>query len=87
MFIFITATLLMLLTILRLAFLTLLLIHRAHAYANERPDLYDGSLDADEYPGAAARRAREADTQKDDELPTYDAGEKDTFLPPYSERS
>lgn len=76
----------MVLTILRLAFLTMLLIHRAHAYANERPNA--GSLEGDDYPGAAARRAREI--PKDEELPTYEAAdeadEKDPFLPPYTER-
>jgi hypothetical protein len=92
MFIFITASLLMVLTILRLAFLTMLLIHRAHAYANERPNSYAESLDGGDYPGAAAQRAREMSARKDDaELPTYDAvdeaDEKDAFLPPYSERS
>lgn len=89
LFVFTVATLLMLLVILRLALLTMLLIRRAHDYANECPEV-------NEYPGEAAARRREdvAVPRKEDEetLPAYavdaeDVDEKDGLLPPYSERS
>lgn len=89
LFVFTFATILMLLVILRLALLTVLLIRRAHYYANDRPEV-------NEYPGeAAARRREEAQgARKEDEetLPAYavdtaDVDEKDGLLPPYLERS
>lgn len=78
--IFSATTLLMLLVILRLGFATVLLLRRAHAYANECP-------------GAEASRRRELRPREEEGggLPAYsvveDGDEKNALLPAYEERS